>query len=74
MLYLPEMSCVPLTPDMQRLLEAAGKWPYVDLEQLRQSPAWEDAVAWGWVMASGELTGTGARHAGDISGGILRGD
>jgi hypothetical protein len=34
-------------------------------------PEWSEARAWGWVMESGELTGTGARHAGGLSKGIL---
>lgn len=59
--------------EMMRLLEGLRAWPEVDLEQLRQRPEWVQAIAWGWVMPSGELTGTGLRHAGGLSGGIVTG-
>ena len=35
-------------------------------------PEWEEARAWGWIMASGEMTGTGARHAGNPRPGLIR--
>jgi hypothetical protein len=40
-------------------------------DQFRDTPEWKDARAWGWVMESGELTGTGHRHAGKQPRGIL---
>jgi len=67
------MSCVPITPEMSYLLDALRSWP-VSLEvlaQLRYMPEWDQARAWGWVMASGELTGSGSRHAGDSPVGII---
>ena len=32
---------------------------------------WDQARAWGWVMATGQLTGFGARHAGELPRGIV---
>lgn len=67
------MSCVPITPEMAYLLETCRSWPVSleVLEELRAMPEWDQARAWGWIMASGELTGTGHRHTGPISKGIL---
>jgi hypothetical protein len=42
------------------------------LEQLRAMPEFAQAVEWGWLMQTGELTGTGARHAGGLTKGIAR--
>jgi hypothetical protein len=39
--------------------------------RLRRTFEWIQAVTWGWVIQSGELTGTGIRHAGEIPTGIL---
>ena len=39
--------------------------PEEDMVHLRRTPEWIQARAWGWVMESGELTGTGHRHAHD---------
>ena len=70
------MSCVPITPEMAYLLEACRSWPVAShvLEELKGMPEWAQARAWGWVMESGELTGTGSRHAGEIPKGILTPD
>jgi hypothetical protein len=67
------MSCVDLTPEMESLITALRAWPVSSglLEQIRAMPEWEEARAWGWVIESGELTGTGHRHAGDQPRGIL---
>jgi len=60
------MSCVPITPEMSYLLEACRGWPVAGhvLDELKGMPEWDQARAWGWIMESGELTGTGSRHAG----------
>jgi hypothetical protein len=58
------MSCVDITHDMATLLVALRSWPHVDLEALRAMPEWKLAQHLGWVVESGELTETGARHAG----------
>jgi hypothetical protein len=60
--YLPAMSCTPVTPAMRQLLEACADSPKVDTNELRPKPEWGQARAWGWVMESGELTGTGWGH------------
>lgn len=67
------MSCVEITPEMSWLLAALRSWQ-VDPElpeELRATQEWEQARAWGWIMESGALTGTGARHAGEQPRGIL---
>jgi hypothetical protein len=67
------MSCVELTPRMFWLLETLEDYP-LDADQLtrlRNTPEWADARAWGWVMESGELSGTGLRHAGARTRGIV---
>jgi hypothetical protein len=46
---------------------AAGEPP----EPYHGSAEWTDARAWGWVMESGEVTGTGIRHVHDLPTGIL---
>lgn len=56
---------------LRRLLELAANWPNVDLEELRTTPEWKQARAWGWVMESGELTGTGLAHARELPRGIV---
>jgi hypothetical protein len=66
--YLPPMSCVELA-DRHRAVLAA-------LAQRQPVPegigdVFEELVEWGWVLASGELTGAGHRHAGDIAGGLV---
>jgi hypothetical protein len=58
------MSCVDITHDMATLLVALRSWPHVDLEALRVMPEWKLARDWGWILESGELTESGARHAG----------
>lgn len=62
------VSCVPITPEMAHLLEACRSWPLSPevLNQLQGMPEWEEARAWGWIMRTGRLTGTGSRHAGII--------
>ncbi|HUP15589.1 MAG TPA: hypothetical protein VM848_06020 [Acidimicrobiia bacterium] len=56
---------------MAQLLETLRAWPGVDVESLRTQPEWDQATAWGWVMKSGELTGTGLAHVGDLPGGLV---
>jgi hypothetical protein len=70
------MSCVPITPEMFSLLETCRSWPVSPevLDRLGAMPEWEEAQAFGWIMRTGELTGTGHRHAGDIPRGILPAD
>jgi hypothetical protein len=67
------MSCVPITPEMAYLLYTLRSWPISPelLDQIQAMPEWDEALAWGWVMESGDLTGTGHRHAGDQPRGIL---
>ena len=55
---------------MRDLLETLRSWPDIDPEILR-GPEWEQARAWGWVMESGELTGSGLAHVVDLPRGIL---
>ncbi|MEX2652969.1 MAG: hypothetical protein WD473_11075 [Acidimicrobiia bacterium] len=54
---------------MSELLEALanGEPPVA----FHDRPEWAQAREWGWIMESGELTGTGNRHAGEIPTGIL---
>lgn len=56
---------------MVELLEGLRAWPGVELESLRGQPEWVQARAWGWVMESGELTGTGLAHAGELPRGMV---
>ena len=58
------MSCVDITHDMATLLVALRFWPHADLEALRTMPEWKLAQNRGWITEAGELTGSGARHAG----------
>jgi hypothetical protein len=58
------MSCVNITHDMATLLVALRSWPHVDLVALRAMSEWKLARDWGWIAESGEMTETGARHAG----------
>jgi hypothetical protein len=66
------MSSTPVTPAMRQLLEMCAEWPDVDIDQLA-GPEWEDARAWGWVMASGELNGTGLEHVKELPGAMVKG-
>jgi hypothetical protein len=67
------MSCVEITPAMSWLLDALRSYPVSRevLKELRATPEWDQARAWGWCMATGELTGTGLRHAGIQRRGIV---
>lgn len=56
---------------MRQLLEGLTAWPDADTEDLRHRQEWEQARAWGWLMESGELTGTGLAHAHELPGGII---
>jgi hypothetical protein len=56
---------------MRQLLEACAEWPNVDIGPLKELPEWEQARTWGWVMESGELTGTGWSHVKELPGGIV---
>jgi hypothetical protein len=67
-LYIPDVSCTPVTPAMRELLEALTTWPDVDTDQLRRRPEWEQARAWGWIMDTGELTGTGFAQVHELPG------
>jgi hypothetical protein len=57
---------------MLELLETLTDWPDVDTESLRATPEWEQAQAWGWIMSSGALTGTGWAHVKELPGGLVR--
>lgn len=67
------MSCVEISDRMAELLEHLSGYPLPDedIVRLRRTPEWLSLRAWGWVMDSGELTGTGSRHAGHSHNGIL---
>ena len=67
------MSCVPITPEMACLLEACRSWPLSSeaFDQLQAMPEWDEAQAWGLIMQTGRLTGTGSRHTGDLPKGIV---
>ncbi len=65
------MSCTPVTDEMADLLDRLRAYTDVDLEELRRWPEWAEATAWGWVMESGELTGTGLAHAGELPRGMV---
>jgi hypothetical protein len=58
------MSCVEITHDMATLLIGLRSWPDIDLGSLRAMPEWKFAQECGWITESGELTVSGARHAG----------
>jgi hypothetical protein len=70
--YVDPMFCTPLSPAMRTLLDTLRSWPDVDVDPLRQTPEWEQARAWGWVMESGELTGSGLAHVGGLPGGLVK--
>ena len=55
------------------LLEALRGYPLSPevQEQLRAMPEWEQAREWSWILRTGELTGTGHRHASEQPRGIL---
>jgi hypothetical protein len=59
---------------MSYLLEALRGYPVCQdvLDQLQGMPEWEQAHQWGWIMLTGELTGTGSRHAGQPRKGIVQ--
>lgn len=62
------MSCVDLTPAHIAVLAAlADRRPV----QEGMGDVFDELVSWGWVMASGELTGIGHRHAGTRRRGML---
>jgi hypothetical protein len=65
------MSAIELSDRMAILLHYLARCPLAeaDLERLRRTPEWIHARAWGWVDASGELTGDGHRHARDLTSG-----
>jgi hypothetical protein len=67
------MSCTAVTAAMAALLEVLSAWPDVDTDDLRRRPEWAQARAWGWIMESGELTGTGLSHVHELPGGIISG-
>ena len=71
---LPRVSCVEITPEMAYLLDACRSWPLSRdvLAQLQETPEWDQARAWGWIMETGRLTGMGATHApGELPRGII---
>ena len=57
---------------MLELLETLADWPDVNIDELGGWPEWDKARAWGWVMESGELTGTGLAHVKELPGGLVR--
>lgn len=65
------MSCVDVSTPMATLLEKLRLWPEVDLDRLREMPEWDEACMWGWIMESGELTGTGLAHAQELPRGMV---
>jgi hypothetical protein len=56
---------------MRSLLDALRSWPEVNVDAWRETPEWADARRWGWVMESGELTGTGLGHVKELPGGLV---
>jgi hypothetical protein len=68
------MSCVHITPEMRYLLDALRSYPVSTevLEQIQSMAEWEQALEWGWVVHTGQLTGMGASHAGPLPKGIAR--
>jgi hypothetical protein len=50
---------------MPELLDRLRSYPDVDLEELRHCPQWHQALHWGGIMASSELTGLGYAYAHD---------
>ena len=63
------VSRVDVTPAMAAMLETLANDEPSDHYQ--RTPHWEDARAWGWIMESGRLTGTGSRHADELPRGIV---
>lgn len=59
------MSCVAVSVEMAELLEAMLSSPVTPevLDYWRDSEPWLTAIEWGWLMPTGQLTGSGARHA-----------
>jgi hypothetical protein len=57
---------------MAALFERLRVWPAIDIDELSQMPEWDEAVRWGWVMHSGELTGLGVAHVIELPRGLLR--
>lgn len=57
---------------MRQLLEALRDRPHIDTGPLRETPEWELAVAWGWMLASGDLTETGWGHSDELPTKLLR--
>ena len=66
------MTCTPISVSMRQLLETLGTWPDVNVDELKTLPEWREAMAWGWVMESGELTGTGLAHAKELPAGLVK--
>ena len=67
------MSCVDITNDMATLLVALRSWPHADLEAPRTMPEWKLAQNRGWITEAGELTESGARHAGlEVRPGVVQ--
>lgn len=62
---------MPVTASMLELLAALQDWPEVETGELRGRPEWDQALAWGWIMDSGELTGSGSRHLHDPPAGLV---
>lgn len=60
-----------LTEAMSELLDALRTWPDIELARLRDTPEWSDALEWGRIMGSGELTGSGWRHVHELPGGLV---
>ncbi len=66
------MAYIEMSDRMTLLLKCLSlSLPDEDMVLFRRTPEWIQARTWGWVMKSGELTGTGSRHAGEIPTGIL---
>ena len=64
----PPMSCVELSDRHRAVLAVlAARQPVPDGMQ----DVFAELVEWGWVMASGELTGIGHRHVGTVGRGML---
>jgi hypothetical protein len=57
---------------MFELLETLADWPNIDTQLLRGRPEWGQARTWGWIMDSGELTGTGLAHVKELPGVLVR--
>ena len=59
---------------MAELLTTLLDWPDVDSGPCRVISEWDEARRWGWIMESGELTGSGLAHARSLPTGILADD